>query len=227
MTFTRYAIYYAPDANATWAQWATAWLGWDMVAGAAVAQPTIADLDVAMVTKTPHKYGLHATLKPPMRLVQGTSADELDAACTALAKRLSPVVLEGLDLVRLGRFLALRPTGDESNLAALAAACVRELDRFRAPAPAAELQRRRAGGLTESQEANLINWGYPYVMDQFRFHITLTGKLDKRTLANSEASLTHNLVPLLPKPFEINALALAGEASDGRFHLIQHYDLAA
>ena len=33
-------------------------------------------------------------------------------------------------------------------------------------------------GLTDRQEALLTQWGYPYVMEEFRFHITLTGALD-------------------------------------------------
>ncbi len=226
VTFTRYAIYYAPDADAPWAKWSTAWLGWDMGASTEVKHPSIPELDIAAITQTPRKYGLHATIKPPMYLAKGTSVDQLDTACAALAKRLSPVTQDGLKLVRLGRFLALRPIGDESNLAALAAACVRELDIFRAPATPEDLQRRRATELSETQEANLINWGYPYVMDQFRFHITLTGKLDKPTLAATETALMQHLAPLLPKPFEIKALVLAGQADDGRFHLIKRYDLA-
>ena len=214
MTFTRYAIYYAPPAEAAWSKWATDWLGWDMEAGWAI-------------TATPRKYGLHATMKPPMRLATGTDEDALRAACAALAATRAPVRLEGLQVERLGRFLALRPLGDVSALNALAAACVTELDTFRAPASNAEIEKRRAAGLSAEQDTNLIQWGYPYVLDQFRFHITLTGKLPKGDLPAVEDYLATELAPLLPQPFEINDLALMGEAEDGRFHLIQRYPLLA
>jgi len=135
------------------------------------------------------------------------------------------VRLQGLEIARLGRFLALCPTGDASSLNALAAACVSDLDGFRAPMTQSELARRRAARLTMEQDANLTNWGYPYVLDAFRFHITLTGRLDKSSLARAQSILSHRLAPLLPSPFEIRDLALVGEDAAGRFHLIRRYEL--
>ena len=132
----------------------------------------------------------------------------------------------GLAVRRLGRFLALRPLGDETALNALAAACVEALDPFRAPAGEAELARRRANGLSPAQDANLMRWGYPFVMDQFRFHITLTGRLSDDVLPEVEQALQQALTPLLPRPFTITDLALAGEAEDGQFHLIHRYTLS-
>ena len=226
MTFTRYAIYFAPPAGADWTNFATSWLGWDMEAGQTCAHPVIDGVDVAAVTDVPRKYGLHATMKPPFRLRDGQTLDALSDGCAQLAAVQPPVTLDGLEIARLGRFLALRPLGDETGLNALAAACVRDLDSFRAPAPQAELDRRRANGLSVEQDANLVQWGYPYVMEAFRFHITLTGKLDKPALATVQGALHAQLTPLLPTPFQINDLALMGEAEDGRFHLIHRYALS-
>ncbi|MEX0366495.1 MAG: DUF1045 domain-containing protein [Ruegeria sp.] len=227
MTFTRYAIYYAPPADADWVQFGTAWLGWDMETGTEIAHPQMDGLDVPAITTTPRKYGLHGTLKPPFRLAEGQSLPALEEACTALAAAQTPVTLAGLEVARLGRFLALRPLGDANGLNALAAASVRELDSFRAPASDTELARRRASGLTPAQEQNLSQWGYPYVMDDFRFHITLTGRLDKPTLAQVQTALETRLAPMLPQPFTIADLALMGEAEDGRFHLIHRYALSS
>src|SRR3546814_16854276 len=55
--------------------------------------------------------------------------------------------------------------------------CVRAFDRFRAPPSETALARRRAAGLSARQEANLQAWGYPYVMEDFRLHFTLTGRI--------------------------------------------------
>ncbi|MBE1283851.1 MAG: DUF1045 domain-containing protein [Rhodobacteraceae bacterium] len=225
MTFTRYAIYFAPPANAAWVRFATSWLGWDMETGQRVPHPDVQELDVAAITQVPRKYGLHATMKPPMRLADGSGLSELQAACAELSATQRAVHLDGLHLARLGRFLALRPLGDVEALNALAAAWVTGLDRFRAPASQAELDKRRAAGLNHAQEAHLLQWGYPYVLDQFRFHITLTGKLPKPQLPTVETALTDTLVPLLPTPFSITDLALAGEDTEGRFHLIHRYAL--
>lgn len=226
MTFTRYAIYFVPPAGEDWSQFGTSWLGWNIESGQEATHPAVPGLDVAAVTGVPRKYGLHATMKPPMRLAEGLSRAELEDACATLAAAQKPVALDGLQLARLGRFLALCPVGNQTALNALAAACVTDLDRFRAPASEAELTRRRTSGLTPAQDENLSRWGYPYVLDAFRFHITLTGKLPKAELPAVEDALGTHLIPLLPEPFQIRDLALVGEAPDGRFHLIHRYALS-
>lgn len=227
VTFTRYAIYYAPPADAGWSRFAASWLGWDMETGQELPHPEVAGLDAATITAVPRKYGLHATLKPPMKLARGQTQAALEAACAVLAATQKPVALDSLHLVRLGRFLALRPVGDETALNVFAAACVTGLDGFRAPAAKASLDHRRATALTPEQDQNLARWGYPYVLDQFRFHITLTGKLPKPVLPAVEAALNERLIPLLPAPVVIRDLALMGEAPDGRFHLLHRYPLSS
>ena len=228
MTFQRYAIYYAPPADADWSRFATRWLGWDMETGTEAPHPEVADLplSVAEITATPRKYGLHATIKPPFRLAEGMTRAGLEIACADLCASLAPVTLDGLELTRLGRFLALCPTGDTTALNALAARAVEALDAFRAPAPDSELARRRAAGLSPAQEQNLLRWGYPYVMEEFRFHITLSGKLAKPELGPVTEALAQHLAAGLPVPFTIPDLALMGEAEDGRFHLIHRYALS-
>ncbi|TDK50550.1 DUF1045 domain-containing protein [Antarcticimicrobium luteum] len=228
MEFQRYAIYYAPPAEAAWGRFATGWLGWDMEAGAEVPHPAVAGLPLPVeeITATPRKYGAHATLKPPFRLAEGKTRAQLEVACADLCAMLAPLRLDGLALARLGRFLALRPLGGTEALNALAARAVEALDPFRAPASEAELARRRAAGLSPAQEENLARWGYPYVMGEFRFHITLSGKLAKPALGTVEAALARDLGPLLPVPFGIDDLALMGEDAAGRFHLIHRYTLS-
>lgn len=225
MPFDRYAIYFTP-APGPLADFGAAWLGWDPVRGAACLHPEM-DLAVAEITATPRRYGLHATMKPPFRLAPGQTEAALSEALARFCTGHAPVTLDALGLARLGRFLALRPLGDEGALNALAAATVRAFDPFRAPLTEAELARRRARPLTGAQEANLRAWGYPYVMDAFRFHVTLTGDLPPETLAAVEATLAPRLAPLLPRPFVIDALSLLGEDPQGRFHLIHRHTLTA
>ena len=216
MKFDRYAIYYTPQGSLAGA--GAAWLGWDVARGQTVAHPSVPGLDVAALTETPRKYGLHATIKPPFVLAEGVMADDLQAAFKALCTQLAPVTLDGLTLTPLGRFLALAPEGDTAALNAMAAEVVRGLDTFRAPPAEADLARRRQASLTPAQEANLIQWGYPYVMDAFRFHITLTSKLPKGDLPQVTAALTPYITPHLPQPFMLDSLTLVGQAKDGMFH---------
>jgi len=222
----RYALYYlCPEGPL--ADFGAAWLGWDVASGRAVAHPEVAGLPkpVAEITATPRKYGFHGTIKPPFRLAEGRSEAGLLAEARALCARLAPVTLDGLALTPLGHFLALTPAGDASALAALAAACVEGLDDFRAPAPEAELARRRARGLTDRQEENLQHWGYPYVMQDFRFHMTLSGRLSSEALAATAAALAPHVSPLVPSPCRISEMALVGADAEDRFHLIERLPL--
>ncbi|MDX1781822.1 MAG: DUF1045 domain-containing protein [Thalassovita sp.] len=223
--FKRFAIYYAPEAGAL-ADFGASWLGWDLAAGVPVAHPRIAGLDVAALTATPRKYGLHGTVKPPFRLAEGTDFEALAAAAERLCAAQASVILDGLELTRIGGFLALSVTGDCSALNALAATMVRGLDGFRAPLSEVELARRRKSRLNDRQDALLRQWGYPYVMDEYRFHITLTGRLPKGGEEAIRARLEPLITPLLPSPFAISDLCLVGEDGNGMFHLIHRFALS-
>lgn len=224
--FSRYALFYLPPAQADWARFATGWLGWDCLTGQVARHPQLPDLPVpvAEITGGPRKYGLHGTIKPPFRLVQGATFDDLEAACADLCRSLPAIEAGGLRLTRLGRFLALCP--DQSPmLLHLAGTCVRQLDPFRAPLTPDEIAKRRSGRLTPRQEGNLMKWGYPHVMDDFRFHITLTGRLAKPVLGQVETVLEAALGPLLPEAFRLGDLGLVGEKGSGEFHLIRRFEL--
>jgi hypothetical protein len=219
--FQRYAIFVTPQGRL--AELGAAWLGWDMAKGCRVSHPYIDGLDIAKVTNRPRKYGLHATIKPPMRLADGTTEDELKRAAITMARGIAPIVLGGLKISRIGRFLALTPLGETNPLAQMANTVVEHLDPFRAPPSSEELARRRQRALTPSQESNLTQWGYPHVMKDFRFHITLTGPLkDAETAAPLIAA---HFTPALPAPYVIDHLTLAGEDADGMFHSIARLPL--
>jgi len=204
MTFSRYAIYYAPPPDAAWVRFATSLLGWDMQAGQTVDHPHLPDLPLppSEFTRAPARYGLHATLKPPFHLAAGADQNDLETACADLCRSLSPLSLGRLHLTRMGRFLALCPA-PSAQLSTLAAACVRDLDPWRRPATQAEQDRRRNASLTSRQEANLMTWGYPYVQEDFRFHITLTGRLPKPELELVQSALGRALTPLLQRDIKI------------------------
>lgn len=219
----RYAIYYAPEGGAL-ADAAARWLGWDPVLGQALAQPDLG-LDLARLTEEPRKYGFHGTIKPPFRLAEGVDLADLDAAVTRLAASLRPVEMPGLALHLLERFLALTPTGDASALQDLAARVVEDLDLLRAPLTEAEIARRRPERLTLRQRALLDRYGYPFVMEEFRFHLTLSGPLAEEEKQALTGLAETYFTPLLPRPFRIAALCLFGEAGDGQFHLLHRYAL--
>lgn len=221
MSYTRYAVYYVP-APGVLATFGADWLGWDVVRGLPVAHPALPGL--AQITATPRKYGFHGTLKPPFHMAEGKDLTGLREAMEIFAAHHAPACCAGLELTTLGGFLALTPHGEARALAALAGACVTELDSFRAPPSAAEIARRRAADLSPAEDANLLAWGYPYVLESFRFHLTLSGKLNPEELAKWRGHLARTLPPL-PAPFCIDALTLVGERPDGAFEVLHRYAL--
>jgi hypothetical protein len=205
------------------ADFGASWLGWDVVHGREARQPDLPDLRDN--TMTPRKYGFHGTLKPPFRLIDTRTIAELEQATSDLSASLAPAICDGLELKTLGRFLALTPRGGTEAVQRVAQACVRDLDGFRAPAEEPELARRRATGLSARQEALLLQWGYPYVMEEFRFHLTLTGRLPQAEIP-VWVERAQRYLPDLPAPFILDQIALCGEREDGRFEMLHRYTLA-
>jgi putative phosphonate metabolism protein len=226
--YDRYAIYWAPRPG-PFADFTAGWLGWDAEAGAGCPHPAIERLprSVEAITAVPRKYGFHGTVKPPFRLAPGTDAEALHEAARALCARLDAVTLPGLSLQRLDDFVALTPLGDTAGLAAMAAEVVTGLDEFRAPPSEAEIARRRPDRLTERQRSNLGQWGYPHVMEDFQFHLTLTGDLPDHEARQVVEVLAPKIAPLLPRPFRVDNLCLFGQAADGQFHNLHRYSLSA
>ena len=221
MSYARFAVYYVPPEGPL-ADFGAKWLGWDVVTGREVLGFDVPGLHD--ITMTPRKYGFHGTLKPPFRLKEGQTPEVLERAVSDVAGTLSPAVFDGLKLTQLGRFLALTPFGPLDGLQRIAEACVRDLDGFRAPASEAELASRRKAGLSPRQETLLAQWGYPYVFEEFRFHMTLSGGLPKEGLRGWTDTLQGQL-PDLPTPFVADQIALCGERQDGYFELIHRYTL--
>lgn len=224
--FARYAIYYAPPPG-PFAMRMAEWLGWDPVEGREVAHPSLGGLPrpVGEMTQSPRRYGFHGTLKAPFRLADGVTPDELAARTDALAARLDAVVLPGLALSRIGGFVALVPEGNTALLDHLAAEVVAGLDACRAPLTQAEIARRSPSRLTARQRELLDRWGYPYVFEEFRFHLTLSGDLPEQEADAIVEALAPYLRPVLPRPFTVAELCLYAEDGEGRFHLLSRHAL--
>jgi putative phosphonate metabolism protein len=210
----RYAVYFAPAPHTPWWAFGCAWLGYDAADGRTVAQPAIAGVSArtfAALTAAPRRYGFHGTLAAPLRLAVGKDEAALCAALERLAAGQRAFVLPPLRPERIRDFLALTPAVRAAPLHALADACVREMDPFRAPATPPERERRLAAGLSPTEAAHLDRWGYPYVFDTFRFHLTLTGPLDaspQATVAAVSAAAERFVAALAGAPLACDALVL-------------------
>jgi putative phosphonate metabolism protein len=187
----RFAIYFAPPPGSLLHELGASWLGRD--AHAASESPTRNSPLSDELIADARRYGFHATLKPPFGLSDGCTEAALTAAIAHLASGLDAVTAAALSLKEIDGFLALVPEARCTALDELAAICVRDLDGFRRPASEDEVQRRRAIGLSKRQDEHLLRWGYPYVMEEFRFHMTLT-----RRLSDEERQI---VVPLARRHF--------------------------
>ena len=226
-SFRRHAIYWAPPAGSDFARFGAAWLGWDAEAGRPVPHPDVPGLPVpvADITATPRRYGFHATLKAPFRLDAAAEAADLDAIAAGLAGELARFEAPPLELARIGRFVALVPSGPCEALQALADRCVEDFHDCAAEPDDAELARRRMAGLTARQDQLLYRWGYPYVFDQFRFHITLTGPLPDEHAGPVLEALDGLTAPFRAAPLPVVEFCLFGEDAASRFHLVNRYPL--
>ena len=222
--FSRYAIYFAPARGSALARFGAAWFGWDAEEGKSVEPPSQPFLPrpIEELTAAPRRYGFHGTLKAPFRLAPGRTAAELDEDLAALAASEPAFALPPLRLAALGSFLALVPVAPTPRLDVLAARCVVELDPFRARLAPKERE-RRAYGLDARKVALLDRWGYPFVLDAFRFHLTLTGPLENPVRDATERALSPVLAQILASDVNFSDIALFGEPATGPFRLLRRY----
>jgi len=176
---TRYAVYYAPQQDDPLWTAGCAWLGREPARGMLAQGPDGLD----GITAEARLYGFHATLKPPMRLRPGCTREDVLTALREVAAGVPAFELPQLAVRDWHGFLCLRETSPSPELQALADACVAGLDHLRETPGAGELARRRAGGLSPAQDANLLRWGYPQVFATWFFHMTLTRRLDAEQAA--------------------------------------------
>jgi hypothetical protein len=220
--FSRYALYLVPEGAL--GGFGETWLAWDMKHGMALPAPGDTPDGWEAITAEPRRYGFHATVKPPFRLTERHDVAGLMAAAEKLCAEVAPFDCGGLRLAALDGFLALVPEGDTAALDRFAARVVAELDGFRRPAGEAEIARRRKAALTARQEEYLLRWGYPYVMEEFRAHFTLTGRLGTER-DGVMAHLRTRLAGVPLQPFRVASLCLVGEQAAGGFQLIHRYAL--
>ncbi|MEZ5819022.1 MAG: DUF1045 domain-containing protein [Hyphomicrobiaceae bacterium] len=226
---TRYAIYFLPAPETALGRFGSSMIGYDAVSARDVAPPDhvfFCHEKVRELSEEPRRYGFHATLKAPFELCAGASEADLRGRAAELAGRCPRVRLGRLEVAELSSFLALRPVCEHAAARRLAERCVEAFDDLRGPMSAADRARRLAKPLTERQLEHLARWGYPYVFDEFRFHMTLTGPLPV-SLRASALSATREIYAAVDRPVTIDALSLVRQTDrSGRFVLVERYPLA-
>lgn len=216
----RYAVYYAPRAEEPLAVAAAQWLGRNPESGEPrrlVPVPGLSWDRLVELTADPRLYGFHGTLKPPIALCDGATERDFIEAVGRLAAAERAIEVPAMRLAEISGFVALVPEGRHAELQDLADRCVVEFDEFRRPADAAELAKRRAAGLSPRQEDLLLRWGYPHVLEQGRFHLTLTGRVgEARERETLMAELRRRFGAFAERPLQVRDLCVFRQPGPGR-----------
>jgi putative phosphonate metabolism protein len=223
----RYAIYFAPPVESALYRFGTALLGRDAITGARVAQLSVDGLTRErwkQITEAPKVYGFHATLKPPFRLVSGVVPEMLVANLEQFAAERRSFHVPGLRVARIANFVALVLQEQSHDFGGLADACVEQFDRFRAPLSANDVARRSPGRLTARQRELLEQWGYPYVFEEWRFHMTLASQLEPGEADHVCDVLASLATPFRDRPLMVDAVCLFVQPAPGAaFHLTRRF----
>jgi Protein of unknown function (DUF1045) len=227
----RYAIYFAPVLNSPWWHKGSAWLGRDASNGNAIEQPSLSDInatDFARFTQHPRRYGWHATLKAPFRLAPDFNYQDLRQTVEKLCADCPPFKLSPLGVKWMGDFLALQAPLATDQTHAIAQKCIVNTQKLAASLSEAEKAKRRRVGLNPSQENNLVRWGYPYVFEDFKFHLSLTGvmtgadKSQMRALKLAAETYFGNMPDC-----QFSALSIFSETKEGdNFRLVEQIPLS-
>jgi putative phosphonate metabolism protein len=225
--FPRYAIYHAAARGGALDRFGSHLLGYDAWTGEELPFPegvVRAVPDWRDLTRDPRKYGFHATLKAPMTLADGKTEAELLAACASFAETPRPIPVITPVLDSISGFIAVVPAEPSIELEQLAADCVSAFDSFRAPLAPEDRARRNPSKLTLRQSEYLDRWGYPYVMEEFRFHMTLTGRLGRKRHEPVLAMLRERFAAIGLARLAIDGIALfRQDGATSRFRIIGHW----
>ncbi len=225
----RYAVYFTPAPDTALWRFGSSVVGYDSysctatsAADAMLPEGLLAAPDVA----EPSRYGFHATLRAPFELVSGAHVDDLLQHARQFACDNAAVDIGSLQAEAIGRFLALVCSPRSPALMDLAARCVSSFETYRAPLSPEDRKRRLSAPLSERQIRYVDEWGYPYVFDEFVFHMTLTGRLDAGRVDRVRASLM-DVYARISAPARIDAISILEQPSrDQPFRVLQRYALA-
>jgi len=226
--YPRYAIYFTAAQGSALDQFGSALLGYDAYGGEDLPFPDGLPPDWRDLTQDPRKYGFHATLKAPIALADGKAEARLIAACELFADLARPVPVIQPVVDAISGFIAVIPAEPSAELEVLAAEATKAFDPSRAPLSPEDRARRNPDRLTPRQRDYLDRWGYPYIFEEFRFHMTLTGRFPAARRDELVAMLQSRFAEIGPPSLEIDRIALfRQDDAAARFRIIGHWPLRA
>jgi Protein of unknown function (DUF1045) len=229
----RYAVYFTPRANTQWALAGSRWLGRCIFSGKVFEAPVVEGVtanEFKDAIQEPRRYGWHATLKAPFRLAtnqQFASEAALVDAMKDLVSSMQSFTLPPLRVGMMRNFVALRADGDQKRINAVARTCVTNLHYLVQGLDEQALVRRRKANLSPEQDRMLVQWGYPWVLEEFQFHLSLSGPVDGLNLETRAALLNAAQQHFaIEEDCRFDQISLFCERSpNAPFELIESFDL--
>ncbi len=211
MSAPRFAIYYAPPYQSSLWNAGAQWLGRDddnAPYESAALFHNIAPKDHAALSATARHYGFHATLKSPFRLIDGRRTDDLMDALDDFTKNRPPFTGPLLEVGEMDGFIALKTVGENPVLNRFASACVRAFDDFRGSETPEQIRLRQRQNLSLRQRSLLAAWGYPFVFEEFSFHMTLSERPEDDRIKPLIMLLRRHFKMIVDTPLWIDAVSL-------------------
>jgi hypothetical protein len=229
----RYALYLAPPPESDLWRFGCDVIGRDARTGASrvgFALEGYPPDSWRSMTSEPRRYGFHATLKAPFPLRLDLDVADLFDRVAEFAHGCSPFDAGelGIAVVPVGdgrAFVALKPEGALRELRSFEASIVRGFDRLRSPFAADGRERRGSGGLTPRQAYYLDAWGYPYVLDEFHPHFSLTNAIADADRVAGRLQWEFGL-RVTSHALRVDALTLFGQCEPGgEFRILRRFPL--
>ncbi len=215
---SRYALYYVPADGSPLGQFGAALFGrWPD--GRSEADTLDLPQRRERVARVAH-YGFHATLKAPFHLTDGATEQQLLDDVNSKTRHWGSATLDGLTVSLDTATLSLRhgASSDPEQVAAvndLARHAVLDLERWRAPLSAKAYARRKPEQLGPRARDMLDTYGYPWVLDEFNFHITLADRFHDSSDETWVESLKRIFLERVTVAPQLSCISVCRESAPG------------
>jgi len=234
--YSRYAIYYAPPKESSLEEFGRYWFGWDPLNAKLINNKrrinylnrfgikNLINIDKNVLIAK--KYGFHGTLIPPFKLNKNYSTNTLFKKTEEIAKKLKKFKFYKFKLKKINNFYAFVQNKKNNNINKLSNRLVRELFKFRSPLTKKEINRRNPSKLSKLQLNILYKWGYPYLMSEFNFHMTLASEVTGNKLYLELKKIERNKEIILNEINNFDKIYIFGENQKGMFENLENFSLS-
>ena len=234
--YSRYAIYYAPPKESNLEEFGRYWFGWDPINAKSINNKqrinylngfgikNLKNIDKNVLIA--RKYGFHGTLIPPFKLNKNYSTKTLFKKTEKIAKKFKKFKFYKFKLKKINNFYAFVQNKKNNNINKLSNRLVRELFKFRSPLTKKEIDRRNPSKLSKFQLNILYKWGYPYLMSEFKFHMTLASEVTGNKLYSELKKIENNKEIILNEINNFDKIYIFGENQKGMFENLENFSLS-